>query len=244
MENFFDVLPNVLILVNCWYVTKIDSGSELTPSFSTELPAEENIHNQYFWKIQAFAGIAIWAKFFIFLRVFDSTAFLIHMIQEVVNSLGPFMVILIFSILGFTDAFYSMNKAYPEERQNEGLLTYSDSLFYSILNTFGEFDTDGFDTTGKGIFLLASFINLVILLNLVIAIISEVFADVNSRRLESFYSQRANLISETWQIFRCYRNDPQAANKLLFFATETSVEQIKVELAAKQANEESANAEK
>jgi len=112
-------------------------------------------------------------------------------------------------------------------------LTYNDSLFYSILNTFGEFDTDGFDKTGKFVFLLASFVNLVILLNLVIAIISEVFADVNSRRLESFYSQRANLIAETWQIFRWYRVDPSAANKLLFFATETSVEQIKLELAAK-----------
>jgi len=114
MENFFDLLPNVLILVNCFYVSKITTEDPEKPSFSST-PDPENEHNQYFWKIQAFAGIAIWAKFFVFLRVFDTTAFLIHMIQEVSRQLGPFMVILVFSILGFTDAFYSMNKAYPKE---------------------------------------------------------------------------------------------------------------------------------
>jgi len=44
------------------------------------------------------------------------------------------------------------------------------------MNTFGEFDVEGFGDVGMVIFFAASLINLVILLNLVIAIICDVFA--------------------------------------------------------------------
>ena len=84
-------------------------------SFSSRTPRRVYPHLRTFWWIQAFAGIAIWAKFTFSLRVFDWTAFLIHMISEVAKELIPFMIVLIFSILGFTDAFYSMNKALDEE---------------------------------------------------------------------------------------------------------------------------------
>ena len=62
---------------------------------------------------------------------------------------------------------------------------------YSIMNTFGDFNIEGFEGVSLIIFVIASLVNLVILLNLVIAIISEVFNTVHSQRLESFYMQRA-----------------------------------------------------
>ena len=102
------------------------------------------------------------------------------MIIQVGEELTPFMIVLIFSILGFTDAFYSFNKSFPQENQIEELDSYPDTVIYSILNTFGEFGLDGFDWTGKIFFLLATFFNLIVLLNLVIAIISDVFSTVNA----------------------------------------------------------------
>jgi len=57
------------------------------------------------------------------------------------------------------------------------------------------------DWTGKYFFLLACFANMVILLNLVIAIIGDVFATVNSMRLQCYYQERAKLIAETWDIY-------------------------------------------
>ena len=113
------------------------------------------------------------------------------MIIEVVLALIPFMLVLVLSIVAFTDAFYSLNMSYQDEDKIEGMENIRNTLFYAILNTFGEFGTDGLDLTGKLFFILASFVNLIILLNLVIAIISEVFTTVNTERLEAFYMERA-----------------------------------------------------
>ena len=44
----------------------------------------------------------------------------------------------------------------------------------------GEFSTDNFDWLGRTLFVLAIFANMVILLNLVIAIIGEKFQSVNN----------------------------------------------------------------
>ena len=55
------------------------------------------------------------------------------------------------------------------------------------MNTFGEFDVDGFGNMGMGIFFMATIINLLILLNLVVAIVCEVFNRYNEDRLPSFY---------------------------------------------------------
>ena len=113
------------------------------------------------------------------------------MILEVVWALIPFMIVLVLSIIGFTDAFYSLNMSYQEEYKIEGMESIRNVLFYSILNTFGEFEVENFDLTGKIFFVLASFVNLIILLNLVIAIISDIFSTVNTERLEAFYMERA-----------------------------------------------------
>merc|ERR1712176_872464 len=78
------------------------------------------------------------------------------------------------------------------------------------MNTFGEFDIDGFGDIGMLIFFLATFINLIILLNLVVAIVCEVFNEYNAMRLKSFYYQRAQLISDVWSTFWLTRDDEEA----------------------------------
>ena len=92
------------------------------------------------------------------------------------------------------------------------------------MNTFGEFSIDGFEDVGLTIFLMASIINLVILLNLVIAIISEVFTRINDDRANYFYMQRAKLIADVWSVFSWQRSDTKAQSELLLFATEQSVQ--------------------
>ena len=76
-------------------------------------------------------------------------------------------------------------------------------MFQSVLTAFGDFDLDDITDSnlGKILFLLAATSNLLIMLNLVIAIISDAFASVNMNRLNFFYMQRARLISEVWQVF-------------------------------------------
>jgi len=51
----------------------------------------------------------MWYKFAYFLRVTNETGWLIRMISQVVIDLGPFLLVLMISILAFTDAFSSMS---------------------------------------------------------------------------------------------------------------------------------------
>ena len=53
-----------------------------------------------------------------FLRVTDGPAFLVTMIRSFFSSkdgIWPFMYVLILSLLGFTDAFYSANRSFLED---------------------------------------------------------------------------------------------------------------------------------
>ena len=179
-SNLFDMAPNFMILINTYLVTKLPEIDGKVMNEDEEL-VDFYPYKQTFWKIQAFSGLLLWLKFILFLRVFDTTSFLINMIKEVITALTPFMIVLGFSILGFTDAFYSLNQSY--NKRIVEMETYSKTFFYSILNTFGEFAVEELDWTGKLFFLLASFVNLIILLNLVIAIISEIFTTVNNVRM-------------------------------------------------------------
>ena len=131
-ENFVDTVPNALILFNCFYVEKIRIGYAEEPDEVSQDDVE------LFWKIQALAGFMIWTKLFIFLRVFERPAFLVTMIRHILGEIGPFVLVLGVSLLAFTDAFYSVNKAFPPESdgelhsQDDLLLHFDDSFFYSV----------------------------------------------------------------------------------------------------------------
>lgn len=64
----------------------------------------------------------------------------------------------------------------------------------------------------------------IILLNLVIAIVSEVFGNVHAQRIEIAYMLRANLIADVWTTFLRARKRPEAKHQFIFVATEDSGE--------------------
>lgn len=98
------------------------------------------------------------------------------------------------------------------------------------MNTFGEFEVEGFENVGMAIFFAASIMNLVILLNLVIAIVCDVFAQFNLTRLESFYQQRVKLIRDCQAAFFCLdRRQEEDENCLLFIASRVSIQEIKLQ---------------
>ena len=87
----------------------------------------------------------MWFKFAYFLRVTDQTGWLIRMIAEVIIDLLPFLLVMIISILAFTDAFLSMAEAQRTFAQVEGIDPatimvvngYFDSFVYSFFIMLG-----------------------------------------------------------------------------------------------------------
>ena len=205
LGNMFDLAPNVFVLYNCY---------KMYYAF------ERKEEDQDFWLLQAFGGIFLSLKFLTFLRVFEYTGHLIYMLFEVFRELIPFMIVLGVSILGFTEAFYSLQKSYINPTIED--FDFLNTFYYSLLLTLGEFGIDGLDVWGWILFILAALFNLIILLNLVIAIISQVFETVSETKIQSFYKERAGLIADIWTVVPVIFGDKKAKFSLLFFATENS----------------------
>jgi hypothetical protein len=110
------------------------------------------------------------------------------MIAEVVYDLGPFLLVLLISLLAFTDAFSSMSISQITTAKGRGeydpetsaiVPSYLDAFLYSYNILIGSFATAKFQYEGAFIcycyFIMATFFNLIVMLNLLIAIISDTY---------------------------------------------------------------------
>ena len=99
-------------------------------------------------------------------------------IGHVVIEMVPFVGVLSVSILGFAQAFYmiSAEKIHSEEFTNE-IVFYNayDAVKFSFEIALGSFDTTKYDVQTYCFFILAVFIELIVMLNVLIAIVSNSF---------------------------------------------------------------------
>lgn len=129
----------------------------------------------------------IWLKLWYFLRIFESTGFLVRAILIVISEMRYFLLILLLSICAFGDSYKVMDQANNKDSQfltKEGYSNFVGGLYYTYLIGLGEFG-DGLGEDGYGylycklLFLLNTVFTTIIVLNLFIAIISESFARIN-----------------------------------------------------------------
>ena len=93
----------------------------------------------------------------------------------------------------------------------------------------GDFATDAFGIYAVPLmwilFLLCTVFNMIIMLNLLIAIISESFARVNEDREQAGYQERAKFISENLYLVPVYRRESYCLeNRYLLFAVDQEAE--------------------
>ena len=79
--------------------------------------------------------------------------------------------------------------------------------------SYGDFDTEGYDTTKWVLFVIATIFLPLMLLNLLIAIVSDTFDRVYSNRVSSDYKELASLILE--QEYLMFWNRSKAAREYL-----------------------------
>lgn len=152
--------------------------------------------------MNALASFFIWFKTLYFFRIFRSYGHLINSIVQVLVDIRVFMVILSFSLLAFSGSFFIL------AQNNKGDDVFVDSYLDSILKMFeltlGNFDTDKMGTVGFPLvyfmFSMASIFLIVIMLNLLIAIISDTFGNVQNQALRKIYQEFAQLITENYHL--------------------------------------------
>ena len=92
----------------------------------------------------AIASFLLWIKVIDWLRLFQTTAFYVHLIKETVSDMGSFMIVILVWFLAFGTSFYllSMNRS-------DGLVAPVSNMW--VINAFekqyewavGEYGLDG-----------------------------------------------------------------------------------------------------
>ena len=150
--------------------------------------------------LNATASFFIWFKFLYFFRVFRLYGHLIKTITEVIIDIRVFVVILVLSNLAFSGTFYILSKNSKESK----VTSYGKSITMTYELMLGQFDTEKYGDVGETliyiVFVFSSLFLIVIMLNLLIAIISDTFATVQGQAKRKMYQEFAELICENYHL--------------------------------------------
>ena len=118
------------------------------------------------------------------------------MIIEVINSMITFLVVMSVSMIAFTESTYSLSN-----NNTSGAHVFDgffDAFHYTFFNAMGEFNIEGFEnnTVAWILFFFCALFNLIIMLNLLIAIISDTYSKVASTQEEFALKEKAGVVSD------------------------------------------------
>jgi len=112
--------------------------------------------------------------------------------------MGPFLTVLLITILAFSDALLQISRG--NEGKDQFVVSYVDSVLFTYRMILGDWDVANFGSVSVAfvwsLFLLCTLFNMIVMLNLLIAIISETFAQVNSNAPQAALQQQASMIAE------------------------------------------------
>ena len=174
--SYFDFLPqvlNIVMMVVFWYDYAIlDKTVEGT------------------WLV-SLCTFFMWAKFLNFLRLSSNYSHFLRMLARVIHDMQYFLIVFALVCLAFADTFYILAKASNAIDPSSGkfvnelkITSWSSAILYVYNMTLGDFSTDDLSETeftglAYTLFVVCTIFNMIIMLNLLIAVISETFGEVN-----------------------------------------------------------------
>jgi hypothetical protein len=177
--NYLDLAAALLVAVSLYLMRASTGGSD---------------------EVYAVAGFLCWFKVLFFLRGLDQTAFLVSMLSAIVLDTTPFLVVLLVLMIGFAFAFFMLQRG---QKQNDSLFVSfpGSSLAVFDMGIMGDFDVDVFRLAPNwfiGVPLFVTFIVMVpiVMLNSLIAIMSDTFERVQQNTTAASRQERAKIILE------------------------------------------------
>lgn len=141
----------------------------------------------------------------------------------IAQKLTPFVLLFLILIFAFADAFYTISGSLVHDAElNPSILeqdetdpysarfitTWYDSLKYSYFNAQGEFDTDKYKNLSGHknvlawiVFLASTFVNFVIILNLLIAVVNDMYLKANQEQVELNYRAKAGFVLDVKSLY-------------------------------------------
>jgi Ion transport protein len=123
--------------------------------------------------VNAISMFSLWINTLNIFRLYRDTGYLMHIIAQVLSDMRHFFYVLLVAVFTFSSTFYVL-------RQDQN--SYLSANTFTFMLLLGDFDTTGFNPETMGLtcffFGLATMFLIVVMLNLLIAIISDTFSRV------------------------------------------------------------------
>ena len=182
--NWFDIVAHVVVLVVT--VPRIASGGDFTWSDTTR-------------HILAVVLLYFWSKVLEFGKSFRPSAILALMVTRMLVTVAKFLVVVIIFLLAFGNAFFLTLSAAPEDVEGFGTLAATCVTLYRLF-VLGDFDFEAVNSGDRWpafVFFLAFTVSgTILLLNLLIAIVTNAYEDVRSGSEHEFVRLRAELVAK------------------------------------------------
>jgi hypothetical protein len=191
--NYFDLIPPILLLIflPLGFFGTFDEVNGVKQNQTLEA------------SIQATCSLLLWLKLLYFLRIYESTGYLIRIIISVCVDMRYFLFILFLTIMAFGDALRAISTS--NLPQHQFIVYWWQSFAYVYRMILGDFSVDATVLQGgpviqesysdpntglgvivpyftMGLFYMCTVLNLIIMLNLLIAIISKSFSNINQQK--------------------------------------------------------------
>lgn len=135
----------------------------------------------------AIANSLSWIRMIGFIRIFDRTRYLIRMCAEIVKSMGPFILIYFTAIFGTCLCYYS---------DSYSVFTFRELIVNVYSLSYGQFNNSNDTKLQTFVLVLASLILTLMLLNLIIALMGDVFQKVKGAITIADTKEMASIILE------------------------------------------------
>jgi WD40 repeat protein len=172
-RNWFDIIRCSLALF--WGICILTENADLLGS--------------YYPLLMIATIIFCWIKGLIYFRTFKSTRIFVRMVIEVTKDTSSFLILLFYTTLAYAAMFAASSAEFR-----------SSGFFLSLANAYSldlsQFETKHLSITEWVVFVLATVVNCIIMLNLLISILGDSYERVQVNLVESDYSQMLDIIIE------------------------------------------------
>ena len=198
-------------------------------------------HEQY---LTAIVVGATWYKTFYWMKLFNTPAFFINLLQESFAdpNFKAFSIMLFLLMFTFMNVFYIMNQerggkyAYSENDLSHNEELYTEDLDLGLVNAFiyvykitlGDFSTNKFLGLNSEfiwlLFFLATFLLQIVFLNMLIAIMGNTFQFVLDNKQESSMKERISILSDFRLLIRALKLDSEFSYLFILEKDQDSLE--------------------
>lgn len=151
--------------------------------------------------IRSFVALAVWLQMLSYLRGFRSTGPYVRTLLEMVVDLRAFLALYLLITCGFAHAIYLQSGTKPFPEAAEEMLQAFRATYR--MGTLGDFDANEFEGRLEMyvLFFACTAIIAVVLLNVLIAVVSDTYARIQQSRESAFVKGQAQLIADIETIF-------------------------------------------